>query len=163
MIWMEGRPPPRAHDCEINIKFHIPRAAPTILLQGGAVCLFTVKDIAPSAFTIFPAPFWYFTISRHLDGAEEYSSPNHHQTRKNWTISGNKNLRIWIMRYFLIKYWFVALQLSLCLILICPLGIHLSVCCRFVCRSPLNRVCSSISESVEMSSNKKWHQRDDDY
>ena len=48
MIWMEGRDPAGAHDCEINIKFHIPRAAPTILpTMGGAVCLFTVKDIAP--------------------------------------------------------------------------------------------------------------------
>ena len=85
MIWMEGRPPPSAHDCEINIKFHIPRAAPTILLQGGAVCLFTVKDIAPSAFTIFLPPSSWF------DRVKEYSTPSHHQTRENWTVSGNVN------------------------------------------------------------------------
>ena len=57
MIWMEGRDPAGAHDCEINIKFHIPRAAPTILpTMGGAVCLFTVKDIAPWLSQYSPRP-----------------------------------------------------------------------------------------------------------
>ena len=57
MIWMEGRDPAGAHDCEINIKFHIPRAAPTILpTMGGAVCLFTVKDIAPRLSQYSPSP-----------------------------------------------------------------------------------------------------------